>query len=355
MPHADNLMASRPEALSLSTGMASDDETHGDLWSDIFPFEILCFRSMLTNKTFLKYANIAYSFYIVISAVYIAVRLTLGTYVNVPISLMILLHLQGFTFLIIPYVCYWYFKRILFSPDLKYLIAHAVQFDSGVKLKLACFTHFSFLCLIFAALMYVVQSENYDFYSSGTSAVLVCCITVFYLGPLNAAACLAVCIIEFHRINIQQFRHEINGARALVDNRYWKQTVDLTRYSAGDTTRESELKMDSRCLENFQSKEGVPHISTTATDHTSEHGIREMRDKYRHLYGVCSRSSLSFGLYLLFFLYFGFLYAVVTLYSVYLGEYPSKGLMGFVFVGFFVSLSLGAAITACNETGNDLT
>jgi hypothetical protein len=110
--------------------------------------------------------------------------------------------------------------------------------------------------------------------------------------------------------------------------------------------------MNSRNTQESRS-ESNPTLCPTS-DSITESEVRKIKTDYFIIYSLCRRSSSSFGLYLLFFLFFGFLYFITTLYGVYLKQYPSRGIVGFALVGLFIVLGLAAAITACNETGNNI-
>jgi hypothetical protein len=317
-----------------------------DRWGDVFPFEIIVFRAMITNTIIAQVSNAFFMFSTVGMLVYIAVMVIKGDYIDPsdPISLMILLHFQGLLLLLMPYVCYWFMKKMISSPDVNQLIEYAVQVDSQAKLKCSVITHLNVLCLTFAICFLCVRDHDFR------EASLVSVLGVFYLGPLTVSVSLAVCVIELHRIKIQQFRTDINELRCLIDSRFWNQSVEFVNDDVGEENqlRVSEVEMNSR---SSQENRQAPEKCGAVSDCLSDDQIRGLQDQYYQMYALCARSSISYGLYLLFFICFGFLYAISTIYGIYVGEYPSSGIVGFVFVGFFMFVGLGAAITACNETG----
>lgn len=320
-----------------------------DLWKEVFPFEIIFLRSMVTNKMLFFVSKLFFVACTMVVLGYVGVLISQSNYVDSdePLSLIFLLHFEAILILFLPFFCCWFTQVIVSNPDLDHLITFAVQFNSRVKLKFAIIAHLNFICLIGGMGIFF-----YDDKTTASHIAIVFIITCTYLGPLNCAVSLAVCVIELHRIKIQQFRSVINDKRTCLENRFWNQ--NFTFSSAGDT----ESVYDNQEFNKYKGLNSKQlNNATTSVRESSfsigspQNEVRELRKQYYQIYALCARSSLSFGLYLLLFLFFGFLYAFVTLYTVYLNQYPPTGYVGFVLVGILTGLGLAAVITTCNETG----
>ena len=306
------------------------------LWKQVFPFEILFCRIMATNATVVKLWNIFFLIITITLLIYIFILVNDHNYVSddIPLSLTVLLNFEGVIILFIPYICFWFSKNIMSNPDLNALITFAIKHDPYVRMKFAFFTHLNFFCLVTAFSIYSI-GENVG------HIIIVFITSMLYFGPLTIAVSLSVCVVELHRIKIQQLRQHINEKQCRLDALFWGQHdgVDINTAAASHHISTTSVN----CMHEGISDGLENDIPPTET--------KLSREQYYQMYAICARSSCGYGLYLLFFISFGFLYAFAMIYGIYLGQYPNAGIVGFVLVGLFMVLELAWALTACNETG----
>lgn len=296
-------------------------EDQEQLWKDIFPFEIIFLRKILTNKCAFFASSLFYTICTVSLCVYILILISENDYIDPgekPIIVLFLLHFEGAIMILLPFAGNFFVKKVILNSDLSSLITHAVQHDPLIRLKFAVVTHFHFFCLCMATFLYAFQSDI-------RHVLFVLFTGIAYFGVANVAVSLAVCTVELHRIKIQQFRVEVNARRTGLDDIFWGESTLLRAEEVND--RGTNF-LDKNC-----------------------NTLQELRKQYYQIYALCCRSSLSYGLYFLFFIVFGLLNTFTTILSIYLGDYPTMGLVGFVFLGILATLGLGGGITACNETG----
>ena len=287
---------------------------NNDLWLQVFPYEIIYLRKAVKSKTFVFAFKIFFVLCTVGLSVYAAALMIKGEYVtsDLAVSLVVLLHTEGVIMLFLPFISCEFARSVIDNPDTNNLIAHAIRFDPHVKMKFAFYTHLNLLVLITAVVLYS-YGESYHH-------VLAVLLTgIAYFGPLNLVVSLMVCLIELHRIRIQQFRHEIHECHSQLEKELLNSS-EKTNINQDRSSKFSELTQKFRC-------------------------------KYYKIFGLCMRTSTNYGLYILFIIAFGGLYTFGTIYSIYLGQYPTSGLIGFVIVGFFMFLGVGFILTVCNETG----
>lgn len=319
-----------------------------DLWSEVFPFEITIFRAIASNANIVRFANWFFIISTLAVLADVAFLVVTGVYITSddPISLVVLLNAQGILVLMLPYVCFHFVAIQMSNPDLNDLISTALGIDSRLKLKFGIITHINFLCLIWAVLFYIFQGHL-------ERAPVILLLGVFYLGPLNSAVSLGVCVVELHRIRIEHFRDEINQMRERLErhdsNRSDANTAEKDSIGEGKRKFSSVVEMNTRS--SYCQDRDEASSSRSSPTSATDTNIKALRNTYYHIHAICRRSSRSFGWYLLFFVIFGFLYTIATIYGIYLGQYPTQGIAGFVFVGLFIALGLGAVLTASNESG----
>ena len=319
-----------PDVITTEESNIYDETKRDDLWEKVFPFEIIFVKSVVKSNKLLNIMKICYLLGTVTVIVLSAILMNKGEYNEyigdeVPLSMSILLHLEGIALFLLPIICLWFSRIVVASSDVNHLIAYALKHDTHIKLKLAIFTHLNCLCLV-VAFFTMFLAVHYD--DSIIHVILVTLYAIVYFGPLNFVVSLAVCLIELHRSKIQLFRRDIEEVNSALENQL--------------------------CSQNRMGMKGAD--STLESAQVSDYmlNVSNFNRRYYQLYTMCLRTSKSCGFYFLFFLTFGGVYAFATIYSIYLGFYPTRGLLGFVFVGLVMLLGLGAILTACNETGNCL-
>ena len=310
-------------------GNTTDDEDDDDeveatetrAWKKVFPFEIVLLRSMLRSKYFVKTWHVVYMLFFIWTVLYAVVLVASGrnSESGEPVSYVVLVYTQALMFFIMPYVSYYFTLQTLASEDVVRLVALATRCDKNLRLKFAVVTHMNLLILSIAFGLYVI--EDHSLYS------LYILIIFLYLGPLSVSVSLAVCVVELHRVKMCQLLSSINSFRSkLVSSDHRDDSSDHTcELSWNDKNRESK----------------VDYIIY----------VTKLEDRYYDLYAICRRTSQSSGLYLLYFISFGFMFAFSTVYGIYLGLYPTKGIAAFVLVGVVVVVELSLVLALTNETG----
>ena len=324
----------------VTTRVTYDEEKSKDLWCEVFPFEIKYIPLAMNYQYFTLFASVFYGTGIMGFAIYAMYKVFHHTYIQKEdgILLIILLNMQGLLLLMMPYICYWFFKLMIANDDMKELIKFALQNDSNIKLKVNFFTHLNFACTLVATVLYIVFEKRDLFH---VTAIII--LSFFFLWPAIAAGCIAACFIELHRIKIEDFRKEVNLVRLNMDIQHWNwQTGGTIENSA----RLSELEMNTRHSYGIESQ----GFASSDSVH-SPFKVLQLQESYYRLYALCYRSSQRIGIYVLYFIFFGFFYAFATIIGIYMDEYPTDGLLGFFIAGFVISFGLGAVLTACNETG----
>ena len=333
-----------------STSAYDDKSVARDVWVDVFPCEIIFLRAMITNKILLNVLKLFFTLCTVGLIGYAAVLIDQSKYLDpdLPLSLIFVLHVEVGLIVVIPCLCFWFTKRVTSNPDVNSLIVFAIQFDTQVKFKFAIITHLNTFCLLMGMFLYIWHDWENDFH-----LVITILMTCTYFGPVNVAVSLAICVVELHRIKIQHFRCEVNKKRTRLEAQFWNQRID---FIDGNDNGHGNGNGNGNGYNNDEEKNDNEDpiresAGTASVDYISDDSVRELRHQYYKIYALCSRSSESFGLYLLFFLCFGVVYAFGTIYSIYLKQYPSQGLIGFVVVGIVTVLGLAVSLAVCNETG----
>jgi hypothetical protein len=333
------------DEISSASSVTDDGGNDGDrdMWPDVFPAEILFCRALINNATIVKMSNIFYILIVVVMVVNIAIAAIEKSYLDdhYAISLVVLMHVEGTLVVALPFVSCWFLNIQNTSLGLNELIKNATKFDSHVKLKFRFISFMNLLVLTSAICIYLVETS----WEQGSTVIVL---GIFFLCPLTIVVSLGECIIELHRIVIQNFRDDINEKRQKADDRSSNKHI----LSTPETNFEEKKQRDSLVEMNIFASPVKPMEDNCQTaECISNEVIKDLNDQYHKIYTLCRDTSLRSGLYILFFLCFGFLYAFTTLYGIYLGEYPSKDIAGFVVVGLFLAIGLGATLTACNETG----
>mmetsp|Transcript_27621 Transcript_27621/g.51590 ORF Transcript_27621/g.51590 Transcript_27621/m.51590 type:complete len:420 (+) Transcript_27621:264-1523(+) len=309
-----------------------EHERQKRLWIKVFPFEISCFRTFVTNHLIVRFWNALFTLMTVSLIVYVVILVNEHKYVSddVPLFMTILLNFEGFIFLFLPYICFLFSKIMISNSDLADLITFAIKTDHRVKFKFALLTHINFFCLLVAVVSYCVK-ETY------AHMIVVLITSLLYFGPLNISVSLSVCVVELHRIRIQQLRNDIIESTLSLESAKEKM-IDSCEGRETTTTTSADPSINSG--------------ESSVTGYPPQDVMDSLKEQYYQLYAICARTSVNYGHYLLFFFAFGILYAFTVIFGIYVGQYPTNGIIGFVVVGLFMVLELGLAITSCNEAGH---
>ena len=325
------------ERVSEREGRVVDRET----WKEASPLELRYLHSVFNNKRLVLCAQVLY---VIVTPLFIYITAYHKTN-DVPLSLIVLFGLQGLMMTILPFMCYYFFKRALSCPDFNALIQFGLCNDSWTKRKFSIVTHMNFAMLLFAMIFFGLDSRGFSL----SDIVVVFLISILYLFPLISAGSVAIFLVELHRIRMQHFRTFVNERREHIDARLWSEQFEILRKVDHDSNmgdRQVELTArSSSAAGNMKSEQANSSITADNCN------VSELQARYYIMYAVCLRTSQKFGLYFLFYIVFGCLYAFTAIYGSYLGQYPTFGVIGFVLVGLFVAFGLGGSLTACNETG----
>ena len=308
------------------------------------PLELRYLHSAFNNKRLVLFAQVLYGIVTPITVLFMFTTAYHKTN-DVSFSLVVLFELQGLMMMILPFMCYYFFKRAWSCPDFNALIQFGLCNDSWTKRKFSIVTHMNFAMLLFAMIFFGLDSRGFSL----RDVVAVFLVCILYLFPLISAGSVAIFLVELHRIRIQHFRTFVNERREHIDARLWSEQFEILRKVDHDSNvgdRQVELTArSSSAAGNMKSEQAN---SSKTADNCN---VSELQARYYIMYAVCLRTSQKFGLYFLFYIVFGCLYAFTAIYGSYLGQYPTFGVIGFVLVGLFVACGLGGSLTACNETG----
>lgn len=207
LSNADSSQAQRqPSTFETNFGRNLHKETEGleEIWERILPLEFKPLRNLLilrpTRMWWYYRISCATSTFLMtyIFAVFVN-HLIKGAgreYAPYGVSYII----QSLLYVMMPFWCMSLLRDVLRSDDIPVLFTEAARFDKYFLLKFRVLTHFNFVLIIMASIVYVIFIHDGVYL-----AVPQMLLTMLYFFPFMYACTITVILLEAYRLQSQRF------------------------------------------------------------------------------------------------------------------------------------------------------
>ena len=297
-------------------------------WTRHLPVEFFYAKKIITSPQYLKVVKYLYivttitlmAFYLFI----IAKDLSHGL-PNAQIIHYILQRLQDVAYAMVPLLTYYYLEDFFNSVDSPVLISGAVSIERNLSKMFNFISHANLLLLTFALITYEAFSSrpvSYKIISSFYS--------VLYLFPFCLSYSLSVCIMVAHRVHATDLNAHIMRSRQDLDT----------------------LILHATALPPHTISTSLVSGNAYQSDAPDCNDIMYIYRRYRTLHAHCLKTSLRRGWFMLLIGFLAVMFAVTTVWDIYLDRQLLASSLAFFGITVFILLQLGWSVAACNEMGH---
>lgn len=292
-------------------------------WAAALPPEYALLYELMNSTRKIKIVASAYAIFTIFLIINYAFYLVADVRDGVPTSetLYFLSRLQDVFYASMPFVAYYYFKAFYADKDVALLFSSAVQIDKRLPLLCTTICRVNLILLTISFILFAIFTDRI------LVKVLSSIYSVLYLYPFCFTYSLCVCIMLAHRV------HAVELCRAIKRSR---DKMPSTSGGVSDSDPDNVSLMQNQVESAEDRGDDLLHLYL----------------RYRQVHVFCLRTSEEQGAYFMLMYMLAVVFAVTTVWSIYIGDRSLLAAVGYFCITIFVLFQLGWSQTASNEAGH---